>query len=556
MVETGDLVSAWLQHLVVAPLVLPLCAGAAMLLLPQRRGRAFIGLLASCAQLAVAITLLYLTSDPQSGAWPEGIGVYSIGAWGAPYGIVLVVDRLSALMLVLAATLILPVLTYSLAGSDRAGVHYHPLLQFLSMGLSGAFLTGDIFNLFVFFEITLAASYGLVLHGPTVARVKAGLHYIVVNLIASLFFLIGAALIYGIAGTLNMADLGTRIAELAPTDRGLFEAGVVFLGVAFLVKAASWPLNFWLPSAYASASVAVAAVFCILTKLGVYSVLRVGSLVGAAGIVSPLAGNPLLYAGLATIVFAILGMIGAQQLRRLVAFAVVASSGTVLAAVGLDAASMTAPALFYLLVSVLATAAFFMLCGTTDRARANEAVVDAGAAPIPSYAMFGKVEDPGDARESYEEVGVAIPAATAFLGLMFVCCTLLIAGLPPLSGFVAKFALLAAAFDVRAAPELPIPSMLLIGVLLASGLVTLIACARIGMRLFWSPGGRATPRLRALEAVPAAVLVVLCIALTFYAAPVMSYLDQAAEALHTPRTYIHAVLATQPERAPVQSVEP
>jgi multicomponent K+:H+ antiporter subunit D len=339
-------------------------------------------------------------------------------------------------------------------------------------------------------------------------------------------------------------------------DRGLFEAGIVFLGVAFLVKAASWPLNFWLPAAYASASVSVAAVFCILTKLGVYSVLRVGSLLGAAGISSPLAGSPLLYAGLATIAFAILGMISAQQLRRLVAFAVVASSGTVLAAVGLDAPSMTAPALFYLLVSVLATAAFFMLSGATDRTRFNETVVDSGAAPIPAYATFGRVEDPGDPRDPHEEVGVAIPAATAFLGLMFVCCTLLIAGLPPLSGFLAKFALLSAAFDVRSTVELPLNSLLLICALLASGLVTLIACTRIGMRLFWSPVGRATPRLRALEAIPAAVLVVLCIALTIYAAPVMSYLEQAAHALHTPQSYIHAVFSTQPERVPAQSAEP
>lgn len=533
--------SPWLQHLPVAPVLVPLCAGAAMLLFPQHRVRTAIGLFAAVVQLAVALTLLYLTSDHVPGIWPEGIGVYSIGAWSAPYGIVLVVDRLAAFMLVLSATLILPTLAYSLTGWDRAGVHYHPLLQLLSMGLSGAFLTGDIFNLFVFFEVTLAASYGLVLHGPTAARVKAGLHYIVVNLIASLLFLLGAALIYGVAGTLNMADLGARIAGLPATDRGLFEAGVGLLGVAFLVKAASWPLNFWLPAAYASASVPVAAVFCILTKLGVYSVVRVGSLLGAAGIDSPLGGSPLLYAGLATMLFAIVGMIATQQLRRLVAFAVVASSGTVLAAVGLHA-SMTAPALFYLLTSVLATGAFFMLTGMTDRARAGEVVIDTGPAPMPAYSTFGKVEDPGDAGDSSEEVGVAIPAATAFLGLMFVCCTLLIAGLPPLSGFVAKFALLATALEAHSKLELPVQSWLLVCALLLSGLASLVACARIGMRLFWSPAGRITPRLRVSEAAPAALLVALCIALTVYAAPVMSYLDQAAVGLHTPQTYIDAVL--------------
>ena len=150
--------SPWLQHLPVAPVLVPLCAGASMLLFPQHRVRTAIGLFAAVVQLAVALTLLYLTSDHVPGIWSEGIGVYSIGAWSAPYGIVLVVDRLAAFMLVLSATLILPTLAYSLTGWDRAGVHYHPLLQLLSMGLSGAFLTGDIFNLFVFFEVTLAAT--------------------------------------------------------------------------------------------------------------------------------------------------------------------------------------------------------------------------------------------------------------------------------------------------------------------------------------------------------------------------------------------------------------
>lgn len=547
--------SPWLQHLPVAPVLLPLCAGASMLLFPQRRARAAIGLVAGFVQLAVALLLLYLTSDYVPGVWPDGIGVYSIGAWSAPYGIVLVVDRLAALMLVLSATLTLPVLAYSLAGWDRAGVHYHPLLQFLSMGLSGAFLTGDIFNLFVFFEVTLAASYGLMLHGPSGARVKAGLHYIAVNLIASLLFLLGAALIYGVAGTLNMADLGARVAVLPAEDRGLFEAGVTLLGVAFLVKAASWPLNFWLPAAYASASVPVAAVFCIMTKLGVYSVLRVGSLLGAAGIASPLGGNPLLYAGLATLLFAIVGMIAAQQLRRLVAFAVIASSGTVLAAIGLDDAAMAAPALFYLLISVLTTSAFFMLTGMSDRTRASGIVADAGPAPLAAYATFGNVEDPGDPGDPDEEVGVAIPAATAFLGLMFVCCTLLIAGLPPFSGFVAKFALLVAALDVRPTLQLPAQSWVFVGALLASSLASLVACTRIGMRLFWSPAGRTTPRLRAIEATPAALLVALCIALTVYAAPVMSYLGKAAAGLYAPQTYIHAVLSTQRERASAQGTE-
>jgi multicomponent K+:H+ antiporter subunit D len=525
-----------------------------MLMFPQRRMRAAIALLSGLIQLAVAVGLLYLTSDYVPNIWPGGIGVYSIGAWPAPYGIVLVVDRLAAFMLVLSALLSVPILAYSLAGWDRAGVHYYPLFQFLSMGLAGVFLTGDIFNLFVFFEVTLAASYGLMLHGPRAARVKAGMHYIVVNLVASLLFLIGAALIYGMAGTLNMADLAARVASLAAADRGLLQAGVAILGIAFLVKAGGWPLNFWLPAAYASASVPVAAAFSILTKVGVYAVLRIGSLLESVGQNSPAEGHALLYIGLATMLFAIVGMIAAQQLRRIVAFSVIASSGTVLAAFGLDVA-MTAPALFYLLISVLATGAFFMLTGMTDRTPTRGVSPDADATALPAYAELGKVEDVGDPRDADEEIGVAIPAATAFLGLMFVCCTLLIAGLPPLSGFLAKFALLATALSVQSTLALPSQAWLLVGVLLATGLASLIAFVRIGMRLFWSPTGRRTPRLRVIEAVPVAGLVTLCIGLTLYAAPVMTYLDKAAVALHAPDAYIHAVLSTRGNDATMPEVK-
>ncbi|HKE95874.1 MAG TPA: proton-conducting transporter membrane subunit, partial [Povalibacter sp.] len=272
--------SPWLRHLPVLPIVMPLVAGAAMLLFAesQRRLRDSIAMLATLIQFAVALVLMYLTTDAVPDIWHKGIGVYSISAWPAPYGIVLVVDRLSALLVMLSALLALPAIVYSVARWERVGVHYQPLLQFLLMGLNGAFLTGDLFNLFVFFEVLLAASYGLVLHGSGAARVKAGLHYIVVNLVGSLLFLSGVALIYGVAGTLNMADLGLRWSTIPAQDRGLFDAGVAVLGIAFLIKAGSWPLNFWLPSTYAASGAPVAAVFSIMTKVGIYAVLRMSVL--------------------------------------------------------------------------------------------------------------------------------------------------------------------------------------------------------------------------------------------------------------------------------------
>jgi multicomponent K+:H+ antiporter subunit D len=549
-------VSHWLQHLPVLPVLVPLFAGAAILLVAESRRsiRALIAVTSALIQLGVAVMLLYLTTDSVPDIWSEGIGVYSIGGWAAPFGIVLVVDRLAALMLVLSATLALPALIYSLARWDRAGVHYHPLFQLLLMGLNGAFLTGDVFNLFVFFEVFLAASYGLLLHGSGSARVKSGLHYIVVNLVASLLFLIGAALIYGVAGTLNMADLSARAPLLAADDRGLFEVGIGILGIAFLVKAGCWPLNFWLPIAYSAAGAPVAAVFSILTKVGVYAVIRMGSLLPDSGIPGPFGGAWLFYAGIITMVFGIVGMMAAQQLARLVAFSIVVSSGTVLAVTALNPAVLIAPALFYLLSSVLATGAFFMLTGMTDRTRTRIATF-ADEAPLQdvTYGGFG-MEDPPDPRAPEEEVGVAIPAAMAFLGLAFVCCVLLVSGLPPLSGFVAKFALLSAALGTATVSEVSVETWVLFATLLATGLAGVIALTRIGMRLFWSSTGRTTPRLRIIEAGPVAFLVLLCIALTVSAAPVMVFLESTAEALRTPHTYVRAVLSEPTFQAPTEEL--
>ena len=539
--------SPWLAHLPVMPVLIPLFAGAIMLFVQEsRRARALIAIGAVGLQLIVAGILMYLTTDAVTDIWSNGIGVYSIGKWPAPFGIVLVVDRLSALMLLLTASVGSAALLYSLARWDRVGVHYHPMFQLQLMGLNGAFLTGDLFNLFVFVEVLLVASYGLLLHGSGAPRVKAGVHYIVVNLLASLLFLIGVALIYGVAGTLNMADLGPRAAQLAAHDRGLFDVGATILGIAFLIKAAAWPLNFWLPMAYSAAGAPVAAIFSLLTKVGVYAIIRVSSLLDESGSHGPFGSDWLFFGGIATIAYAIVGMLAAQHLARVVAYSVVLSAGTLLAACGLNLDVMSAPALFYLSVSVLASSAFFMLTGMTERTRTHfHATADAAPMPAVSYAAFG-AEDNNDPMDLEDEVGVAIPAAIAFLGLAFVSCALLVAGLPPLSGFISKFALLSAAVDVAPGASSPGHSWIFVGAMLGTGLAAIIALTRMGMRLFWSVVGRTTPRLRVIEAAPVAMLILACVVLTMLAEPVMSYMQSAAQVLSAPQTYIDAVLSATP----------
>src|SRR5688572_14891442 len=405
------------EHLLIAPIAVPLAAAALMLLFDERRHvlKAFISLAASLLLLAAALALVMLAERSVT-------SVYPLGSWPAPFGIVLVADRLSALMVLLAAALALAALVFSLARWHRAGPHFHSLVQFLLAGLNGAFLTGDLFNLFVFFELLLAASYGLALHGSGLPRVRASLHYIVVNLAASLLFLIGVSLMYGVTGTLNMADLAMRVPALPRADLVLVEIGAAALGIAFLVKAGMWPLCFWLPSTYAAAAAPAAAVFSIMTKVGVYAVLRLWLLLfgGEAG------AELLVYGGMATLFFGLVGMLSSQELGRIGGFSLLVSSGTLLAAIGHGGDAVTGAALYYLVISTLGIAAFFLLIELVERMR--EPGADMLALTAEAFGLAGEEAE----EEPEEEVGVVIPATMALLGLAFACSALVIAGLPPL----------------------------------------------------------------------------------------------------------------------------
>lgn len=532
--------SGWTGHLVIVPVLQPLLAAALMLLFDgrSRTVKAAINLWAALTSVAVAIMLLHLAG---SGGGPS---VYLLGNWPAPFGIVLVLDRLSALMLLLTSILAVASLLFSLARWHRAGVHFHPLFQFLLMGLNGAFLTGDLFNLFVFFEVTLAASYGLAMHGSGIARVKAGLHYVAVNLANSSLFLLGASLIYGATGTLNMADLAAGVAEVAPEDRMLLEAGAALLGVAFLVKAGMWPLGFWLPTAYTVASPPVAAIFAIMTKLGAYVVLRLWLLWfgDAAGGSAGFGETWLLYGGMMTITFGMIGVLAAQEMARIAAFSVLVSSGTVLAAIGTGQVEVTAGALFYLVSSTLTISAFFLLIELVERGREFGADMLA----VTSEA-FG---EPEDSEPEEEQVGLPVTATMALLGVSFLCCAVLLAGLPPLSGFIAKFSLLTGLVPLagpgaaNGSNDVGGASWTFVALLMLSGLAVLIAMTRAGVHSFWSPIEREVPRVSVVEMAPIAGLLLLCVTLTLRAGPVMDYMETTARALHDPVRYVEGVLAT------------
>lgn len=518
------------DHLLMWPVLLPMITGALMLLLPERRVQIGLGLVGSVGSLVVAGLLMARL------AAGGGIEVYQVSNWPAPFGIILVADRLSVLMLMLVAVLAVCSLIYASVRWDRAGAHFHPLFQLMLMGINGAFLTGDLFNLFVFFEIMLAASYGLVLHGSGSVRVKAGLHYVVINLVGAFLFLIGVALIYGVMGTLNLADMAAKVSEVAPEDRALLEAGIAILTVAFFTKSAVWPLNFWLLPAYTAAAPPVAAIFAVLSKVGVYVVLRLWLLMSAG---APDFGDEwLLLAGMITLAIGTVGLLASQELNRLASYSLIVSAGTLLAAIGFERPELTASALFYLIGATLACAALFLLVELIERTRQFGANVL--ALTMETFQTETHYETP-----EVEEVGVPIPMGMAFLGLSFVMCALMIVGLPPLVGFLAKFALLANLFNAENGGTM-FTSGLLIVLLFVSSLAGLISLSRAGVRVFWGPADRVPPRLSWVEASPVAALLLVCLTLTVAAGPTWRYLEKTVEELYQPSFYISAVLSKDP----------
>jgi multicomponent K+:H+ antiporter subunit D len=368
----------------------------------------------------------------------------------------------------------------------------------------------------------------------------AGLHYIVVNLAASLLFLIGVSLIYGVSGTLNMADLAARIPMIRAEDRALLEAGAGILAIAFLVKAGMWPLCFWLPATYAAAPPAVAAIFAILTKVGAYIVLRLWLLLFGeqAGASAQFGGEWLLFGGLITVAFGAIGSLASQDMARLASYSVIVSSGTVLAAIGMGHIGVTGGALFYLISSTLGLGAFFLLIELIERGREPGADV---------LAVTRELYGEEDELDGSAEVGIAIPATMGMLGLTFIGCALVISGLPPLSGFIAKFVLLAAALNPPQGGEL-VFAWILLAVLILSGLAALIAMTRAGIRTFWASPDRSVPRVRLIEMAPVAVLLLLCALQTAQAGPIMRFIQATAQSLHAPGAYIRGVLGPTAER--------
>jgi multicomponent K+:H+ antiporter subunit D len=536
-------------HAIALPIVLPLICGALLLLL-ERRAAQWVPRLAGATTAVGLLVALWLAWHADSGT----VHVYLLGNWAAQFGIALALDRLSALMVLLTAMLGCASLLYAAGGDARRGRHFHSLFQFQLMGLNGAFLTADLFNLFVFFEVLLIASYGLLLHGAGAARLRASIHYVSFNLAGSALFLIAVSLLYGLTGTLNMAELAQRVPQAAPDRVLLVQSAALMLIVVFGVKAALLPLYFWLPATYGAASAPVAALFAVMTKVGVYAILRVTTLIfgASAGPAAMVASPWLELLALATLLLGAAGALAAESLRAMIGNVVIASAGTLLLAVALARPDSVAAGLFYLVNSTLATAALFMLA---DRVRAARGAVQDTFAPGPASALVQR------------------------LGALFFVFAIAAAGLPPLAGFMGKAMLL------RAAGQTPWAGWI-VAIVLSSSLLTMVAFARGGSSLFWKhaspapgPGIPATqgaadasdaPMTSAAHTRPegpapseaalpnhrahgAALLVLLGLlgACAVLAAPLSRYTQATAQQLFERTAYLRAVLGAQPVPAAI-----
>ncbi len=463
------------MHWLVVPIILPALVATTMLLLVRnniamQRAMAIATML---ALLAVSIMLLDKAI--------AGPSAYAIGNWPAPFGIVVVLDRLSAIMLVLTACIATAALLYAVNGWDQRGRHFHVLFQFQLVGINGAFLTGDIFNLFVFFEVMLIASYGLLLHGDGAWRLKAGFQYVAINLVASTLFLFAVGLIYAATGTLNIAHLSERVQALQAADTALLRTGALLLFGVLAVKSALVPLHWWLPGTYGAASAPAAALFAILTKVGAYSILRLHSVAfstDAAGVSTALQ-SILIPAAIVTLVLGAIGVLASRTMLEMASYSVIASMGTLLiAGAGLDPRQLTA-ALYYILHSTLIGAALFLLVDLTAGSRGNAADRLQSAERLPNAGM---------------------------LGVLFMLAAMASVGLPPLSGFIGKLAILD---SLRSSSS----AVLIWTVILTCGLLMIAGYARAGSTLFWAVSEPADKnsgaRQPGIAAAPIAIVAVL-----------------------------------------------
>ncbi|OZE27631.1 Na+/H+ antiporter subunit D [Rhodococcus sp. 05-2255-1e] len=511
------------------PVLIPMLAAALTLVLGRRpRAQRFITIVALTAVVAISSTMLYLADR-------DGTSALQVGGWDSPLGISLVVDRLSAMMLVVSSIVLLAVMVYSIGQGIRDGSEDQPVSIFLptylalTAGVCNAFLAGDLFNLFVGFEVLLAASFVLLTLGASADRVRAGVSYVMVSMVSSLIFLIGIALVYGATGTLNLAHIAVRMDDIPSGTRTAIFAVLL---VAFGIKAAVFPLSTWLPDSYPTAPAPVTAVFAgLLTKVGVYAIIRAHTLLFPDGSLD----NVLMVCGLLTMLVGILGSIAQSDIKRLLSFTLVSHIGYMIFGVALSTQSGLSGSIYYVAHHILVQTTLFLVVGLIERQAGSSSLRRLGG----------------------------LAAASPVLAIVFLVPALNLGGIPPFSGFIGKVALLQAGSDQGS-----VLAWLLVAGGTVTSLLTLYVVARVWTKAFWraradAPEGDLADnspsallddssdiqfgdredvgRMPAFMLIPTIGLVVVGLAMTVFAGRIIDISDRAAADLRDRSVYIDAV---------------
>jgi multicomponent Na+:H+ antiporter subunit D len=493
--------------MLIFPIVVPLLTAIVLLLTRQIRRAQHVFSVAGAAALLGAAVAVFVT------VWQEGIQVVQVGDWAAPYGITLVADLFSAIMLVLTGLMGLIVVVYSLISIDerREMAGYHPLLHALLLGVSGAFITGDLFNLFVCFEIILLSSFVLLTLGGERQQLEGATIYVTINLVASALFLSAVGIIYGTFGTLNMADLAMRVSAMRETGL-LLVLALLFLA-AFGIKAGIFPFFFWLPASYHTPPIAVTTLFsALLTKVGIYAMVRVFSLLFAQETML----FPLLLALAAlTMIIGVLGAVAQYDSRRLLSFHIVSQIGYLLMGIGLLTPLALTGTIFFMIHVIIAKSALFLMSGLL-------------------YHLGGTYD--------LKQQG-GMYTRSLMLSVLFLLPAFSLAGIPPLAGFWGKFLLVWAGLEQE--------SYLVVAAALAVSVLTLFSMVKIWAEAFWKDAPQQdTPadkpaggvRLPMPAVMPVVVLAALTVAFGLGAGPAINLSSEAAAQVLQPEGYIQAVL--------------
>ncbi len=496
------------QWLTILPAIVPIAVGILAFLAPARHS------VQGGIAVAGSLVLLVLSFLLMWEVWHNGILAVQMGTWAAPFGITMVADRLGAAMVVITAIVGVAVSVYALTDIDEGRMRFgfHPMLQVLLGGVCGAFLTGDLFNLYVWFEVMLIASFALLVLGGEKAQLDGAVKYVALNLISTISFLAAIGLLYGMTGTLNMADLHLRIQEV--DNDGLVAVIAVLFIVAFGIKSAMFPLFFWLPASYHTPPVAVAAVFSgLLTKVGVYALIRMFTLIFTGD--TPYTHGILLVAAGLTMLSGVLGAACQSAFRRILSFHIVSQIGYMVMGLALYTPLAIAGAVFYLIHHIIVKANLFLVSGVAERVAGGDALGRIGG----------------------------LYKSQPLLAVLFLIPAFSLAGFPPLSGFWAKFILVKASLEAE--------SYAIAATALVVGLLTIFSMTKIWGEAFWKPHpdgdaaatqGGLTSRQKWQLMGPIAGLAALTVIIGLFAAPFLDYAIVSAEELMDPAPYVRAVL--------------